>query len=79
LRGGKRFNLKDGLAIIEGDVFNINDIVGKYETDAFKKLKGIVPNNPDCSGAWANDDEFNEWLKDQTAEVDMKLLVLLII
>ena len=71
--GGQQFNLKDGLALIEGDVYKISDIVGKYDTKAFKTLKGIVPRNP-VKGSptqgqpWASDDEFNEWLKTQEAE-----------
>jgi len=77
LTSGKRFNLKAGLTIIEGDVYRISDIVGKYDTKAFKTLKGIVPRNP-VKGSptqgqpWASDDEFNEWLKTQTAEVNME-------
>ena len=77
--GGQQFNLKDGLALIEGDVYKISDIVGKYDTKAFKTLKGIVPRNP-VKGSptqgqpWASDDEFNEWLKTQEAEVDVTQL-----
>jgi len=77
--GGQQFNLKDGLALIEGDVYKISDIVGKYDTKAFKTLKGIVPRNP-VKGSptqgqpWASDDEFNEWLKTQEAEVDITQL-----
>jgi len=72
--GGRRFNLKDGLAVIEGDVFNISDIVGKYDTKAFKALKGAVMRDPDTGQPWASDDEFNEWLKTQEAEVDVTQL-----
>ena len=72
--GGRRFNLKDGLAVIEGDVFNISDIVGKYDTKAFKDLKGAVMRDPDTGQPWASDDEFNEWLKEQEAEVDVTQL-----
>jgi len=70
--GGRRFNLKAGLTVIEGDVYRISDIVGKYNTKAFKALKGAVMRKPDTGKPWASDDEFNEWLKTQTAEVNME-------
>ena len=72
--GGKQFNLKDGLALIEGGVYKISDIVGKYDTKAFKALKGAVMRDPNTGLPWASDDEFNEWLKTQEAEVDVTQL-----
>jgi hypothetical protein len=64
----RKWDLKIGNSIVEGVIYNNNDLVDNYKNNldmaiAREKLKQIVPRDPITGEEWASEEEFDEYLR----------------